>query len=360
MTPRPPSSSWVRAVVAGFLLLGAGCGKKGAGGGWGEMVVPVVVATAQEQAIEDIISAVGTLEANEHVDVRSEIDGTIASMEFEEGQRVTAGQVLVTFDQAKWRAALTEAQANLQMAESTRQRYAALLQTRAVSKQEVDQANATWAANQALVERLTAELEEATVTAPFAGIAGARLLSIGQFIPRGTTITILIDPDPMNVEFRLPERFLGQVRSGQLVKLDTAAYPDVPFTGDVYFIDPQVDDATRTVLIKATVPNPDGRLRRGMFANVALVAQVKKNAIVIPDIAVLHQGNLTFVYAIDAEQKAQRRTIRLGLRLPNQVEVVEGLQAGEQVVAEGHQKLHPGAKVAPRQPAPAEPPSNPT
>jgi membrane fusion protein (multidrug efflux system) len=313
----------------------------------------VVAATAQEQALEATIPSIGTLEADERVDVKSEIDGTIASIEFEEGQRVAAGQVLVRFDQAKLRASLAEAQANLQLAETTRQRYATLLQAKAVSQQEADQASAAWAANQALVERLTAELEEATIAAPFAGVTGARLLSVGQFIPRGTTITTLIDPDPMKLEFRLPERFLGQVRSGQPVKLETAAYPDVSWTGEVYFIDPQIDEPTRTVLVKAAVPNPDGRLRRGMFAQATLVLHVREDAVVIPETAVLHQGDLTFVYAIDVEQTAQMRPVKIGQRLADSVEVVEGLQAGEQVVAEGHQKLHPGAKVAPREPAPA-------
>ena len=351
----------LRGWLAGMLLFCAGCGKgkSGGGGGWAEMVVPVVAATAQEQAIEDTITAVGTLDANESVDVKSEIDGTIASIEFEEGEPVAAGDVLVTFDQAKWRAALAEAQANLRMAETTRQRYAALQQSRAVSKQEVDQVNATWAANHALVDRLTAELAEATVTAPFAGITGARLLSLGQFIARGTTITTLIDPDPVKVAFGIPERSLNAIRIGQQVTVHVAAYPDTPTTGAVYFVDPQVDDATRTVLVKATVPNPDGRLRPGMFAQVELIVGIHQHAVVIPETAVLYQGDLTFVYAIDDAQTAQMRPVKIGRRLSDVVEIASGVQAGEHVVTEGHQKLHPGAKVAPSQtpatPSPAPP-----
>lgn len=337
-----------RIVVSGVLLCTAGCGKK-SGGGWGEMVVPVVVAPAQQQAVQEVIEAVGTLAANERVDIKSETDGTIEAIRFAEGQPVEPGQVLVELEQTKLRAAWAEAVANLKMAESTRQRYVALLESRAVAQQEADQANATWAANQALVDRLTSELDDATIKASFGGIAGARLFSVGQFIARGTSITTLIDPDPMKLEFRIPERFLGQMKPQQAVNLETAAYPGTAFTGEVYFIDPQVDAATRTVLLKATVPNPQGQLRQGMFAKVQLVVQVKARAIVIPETALLHQGDLTFVYAIDGEQKAQRRPVKIGLRLANVVEVLEGLQEAEQVVVEGHQKLHPGAKVAPRQ-----------
>jgi len=330
----------------------AGCGKKDQGG-FGDMVVPVVAVSAERQAVEETIEAVGTLAANEDVDVKSETDGTIDAIHFDEGQQVKAGDVLVEIDQDKLRAALAEAQANLTMAEANRARYAALLTTGAVARQETDQAEATWAANKALVDRLAAELDDATITAPFDGVTGARLLSVGQFIPRGTSITTLIDPDPMKLEFRLPERFLGQVRLKQQVKLASAAYPDAPFTGEVYFIAPQIDPATRSVLLKATVPNPEGQLRHGMFVNVGLVMQVRENAVVIPETALLHQGELTFVYAVDGEQHAQMRPVTVGVRMADLVEITEGLQEREQVVTEGHQKLHPGAKVAPKPPEPA-------
>lgn len=342
-------------LVSAALLLAGGCGKKGGPGGWGEMVVPVVAAVVRQQPVEETLEAVGTLMANEQIDVKSEIDGTLETIHFQEGQAVKAGDVLVTLDQTKLRAALTEAEANLKMAESTRARYATLLETRAVAQQEADQAHATWAAQQALVERLQSELEDATIKAPFDGMAGARAVSMGQFVSRGTSLTMLVDPDPMKVEFRVPERFLGQIRQGQAVKLRTAAYGDEVFAGEVYFIDPQVEPATRTVLLKAAVPNPEGRLRQGMFTNVGLVLQVREHAVVIPETALLQQGDLSFVYVVDPDQKAQMRTVKVGTRLAEQAEIVEGLQAGERVVAEGHQKLHPGAKVAPREEAPAEP-----
>jgi membrane fusion protein (multidrug efflux system) len=348
---------WIGLIV---LLLMAGCGKKdgpgGAGGGRGGMAVPVVTARATRQVVEETIEATGTLTASEKVEIQSKADGVIEAILFQEGERVRAGQTLVKLDQAKRRADLTEAAAHLKMADATRQRYATLLSTGAVARQEADAAEADWAAHQARVERLTSELDDAMIRAPFAGITGARLLSLGQFIPKGTGITTLMDPDPMKVAFHVPERFLAQLTLQQAVKLKTAAHPQAAWVGEVYFIDPQVDAATRTVLLKATVPNPAGRLRPGMFAQVALVLQTRAQALVIPEIALLHQGKTTFVYAIGpeigTEQKAEMRPVKVGLRMPDSLEILEGLREGESVVVEGHQKLHPGAKVIPRVSAP--------
>lgn len=345
--------------AAALFLLGfaAGCGKPEAGGG--EMVMSVVAAPVRQQALEETIEAVGTLMADESVEIKGEADGTITAIHFQEGQQVKAGQLLVELDQSKLRASLEEAQANLKMAESTRQRYASLIQSRAVSQQEADQSEAAWAANKALAERLEAELKDATLEAPFDGIAGARMMSVGQYIPRGTAVTTVVDLDPMKLEFRIPERYMGQVRLKQPVKLETDAYPGAGITGEVYFINPIVDTDSRTVLLKAAVPNPDGRLRHGMFARAELIIEIKEKSVVIPETALLHQGDLTFVYAIDGEQKAQMRPVKVGLRLPGAVEIVEGLKAGEQVVAEGHQKLFPGVKVNSRQPDPAPAGTNP-
>lgn len=347
--------------VAMLIVLGlaTGCGKRDQASP-GDMTVSVVAVPAQQQAVEETLEAVGTLTANERVEIKSETDGTVEALHFEEGQQVKAGQLLVELDQAKLRAALAEAQANLTMAEATWQRYAALLQSGAVAQQEADQAQATLAAHHALAERLTAEMEDATITAAFEGVTGARLLSVGQFISRGTSITTLIDPDPMKLEFRIPERFLGQITLQQAVKISTAAYPDLSVVGAVYFIDPQIDPATRTVLLKARMSNPAGQLRHGMFAQVKLIVQVNEDAVVIPDTALLHQADHIFVYTIDGEQKAQMRPVTIGARLADSVEVIEGLQPGEQVVTEGHQKLYPGATVSPHPPQPAAGSPNPS
>jgi membrane fusion protein (multidrug efflux system) len=343
-----PLRKAIALAYIGLLVFATGCGKEDGGGGRGGMAVPVVTAPATRQVVEEMIEATGTLAANEKVEIQSETDGVIAAILFNEGEPVRAGQVLVRLDPAQRRANLTEAEAHLKMAETSRKRYTALLATGVVARQEADQAEAAWAAQQARVERLKSELDDAVIRAPFDGVTGARLPSLGQFIPKGTRITTLMDSDPMKVEFHIPERFLGQLALRQAVKMKTATNPEAT-TGEVYFIAPQVDATTRTVLLKATVPNPDGRLRQGMFAQVSLIRETREGAIVIPEIALLHQGETTFVYAVGAEQKAERRDVKVGLRMADSLEIVEGLQEGDLVVIEGHQKLHPGATVAPRE-----------
>ncbi|MBI4341903.1 MAG: efflux RND transporter periplasmic adaptor subunit [Candidatus Omnitrophica bacterium] len=338
----------VMPFIMAALVLAAGCGKKGQGGGWGDMVVQVVGFTAARQPIEETVSLVGTLYANEAVEIMSELDGTVDEIAFEEGQPVTKGQVLVLIDQQKLRASLAEVEARLQLADSTMQRYTALAESNAVSKQEIEKARAEYEAARASLALMHAQLEDATITAPFDGVVSSRQVSVGQLIMRGTRITSVVDPDPMKAEFHIPERYVGQVRPDQLVQLTVAAYPDVPFSGKVYFVDPRVDEATRTVLVKALVPNADGKLHTGMFANLKLVMQARKDALVIPEVALMVQGERTSVFVVGAEDKVEPRPVTTGVRLAGMVEVLDGVRAGETVIVEGLQKLGPGAKVSVR------------
>jgi membrane fusion protein (multidrug efflux system) len=344
-------------IAAGSIALAAaGCGGKG-GGPQGGMAVPVVAVKAASQPVAQTLSVVGSLEANEAVEVRAEIDGTIQAITFEEGQPVAKGQPLVQIDTSKLEASLAQAAANLTLAEATRRRYEGLIEAGAVSRQEFDQALATFSANEAAVALIREQLQDANIVAPFEGVIGGRQVSAGQYVTAGTPLTWLIDGDPMKVSFRVPERSLGQIAIDQEAQVSVDAYPKDVFAARVYFVDPVVDAATRTALIKALVPNPDGRLRPGMFADVTLTLDVRPDAVVIPETAVIHDDQRTSVFVVEQDQ-AQPRAVRLGRRLPGQVEILEGLAAGEVVVIEGIQKLGPGSKVMIRAPeaAPAATP----
>lgn len=332
------------SLIAGL----SGCQRSagpGGGGPPGGMVVNVVGVAAKQQPIQETISLVGSLEANETVEVKSEVDGAIEEILFTEGEAVRKDQVLVQIDRRKLEASLAEAEAQLKLAEGNRRRYEALVATRAVSQQEFDQAVMTHAASLAMVQLMREQVRDATITAPFDGLIGNRQVSVGQFISKGASLTFVVDSDPMKVAFRIPERYLGQVRPGQRVTVVVAAYPQQRFAGDVYFVDSQVDEATRAVLVKAAVPNPKGELLPGMFANVDLVLNVRSDAIVVPETALLFQGKTTSVFVVDAEQKAQSQPVTTGLRMPGLVEIATGVSAGQIVVTEGTQKLHPGAAV---------------
>ena len=343
MRQRTSAGMWAVIVVA----MAAGCGKPG-GGGPPQMAVPVVGVKALTQSVAQTLSLVGSMEANEVVEIKSEIDGTVEDIQFEEGQAVTAGQPLVQIDAHKLRATLAKAEADLTLAQATRQRYEQLVQAGAVSRQELDQVVATFGANKATVDLMKEELREASIDAPFEGVIGARLISVGQFVSRGASLTWLIDPDPMKAEFHVPERYIGQIRVDQPIQLATAAYPDQRFEGRIYFIDPQVDEATRTVLVKARLPNTDGRLRRGMFVDLKLTVGAREQAIVVPETALIFQGDLVSVYVVDQAQTVQPRQVTVGERMPGMVEITSGVAAGDVVIIEGTQKLRPGAKAAVR------------
>jgi len=327
----------------------AGCGKSGGpGGGPGERVVHVVGFRAVEQPVEERMSVVGTLAANESVELKSEVDGAIEEIGFEEGEPVTENTVLFRIDRRKLEASLAEAEANLKFAETTLDRYAALAQSRAVSQQEVDQARTAFEARRASVELMRAQLEDATVTAPFSGTMGSRLVSIGQYVTKGQLLTSLVDTSHMKVACDVPERFLGQLAQGQQVIVRVAAYPEETFRGTVYFVDPTVNPQMRTVLIKARLLNPEGRLRPGMFANLTVTTQVRKNAVVVPETALMLQGRTTSVFVVNDEGMVEARQVQAGVRLAGLVEIASGLAAGETVIIEGVQKVYPGAKVSVR------------
>lgn len=338
----------VSGILAGVCAM-SGCSSKGESSPAApEMVVPVVGFKARQQTVAEKISLVGTLEANEVVEIKSEIDGTVDDIGFEEGQMVKKGSPLFLIDQKKLQATLDQAQANLNLAETTLQRYETLIANGAISRQEYDQAKANAQINRAAVELGQAQLKEAMIEAPFDGVMGERMVSVGQFISKGTTLSALVSQDPMKAGFRIAERYLSQIKEGQTIEMRVAAYPQETFSGQVYFIDPQVDELTRTALLKARLANPEGKLRHGMFANLQLTVNLKENALVIPEAALVVKGDAVFVYAVSADNSVGLKPVKVGLRLPGLVEILEGLAAEETVVVEGYQKLAPGMKASVR------------
>lgn len=336
-----------------MILAASGCEKKKGddmASRMAGMSVNVVAVEAKKQPIEDKISLVGTMAANESVEIKSEIDGVVEEINFEEGQSVEKGQLLIAVDKSKLEASLAQAEASLKLAETTAKRYQGLIESQAISKQEFDQAQANLEAAKASADLVKAQLKDATIEAPFNGVMGKRLISIGQFITKGASITFLINQNPMKAEFRIPEKYLSRLKEKQTIEIVVAAYPEETFKGEVYFIDPQIDDLTRTALVKAYVPNTDGKLRVGMFANLDLIINVQQDAIVIPETALIPNGDAVSVFVIDAESKAEARPVEVGIRMAGSVEITSGLQAGEKVIIEGFQKLGPGSKVTPREP----------
>ena len=324
-----------------------GCKKPSppAGGGLaGGFAATAVLTEARREPVSETLSLVGTLAANEMVEIKSETDGTVEKILFQEGAPVKEGDLLIQLDESKFAPAVAEAEANFNLSRATYERNQQLFRDKLVSRQEFDQAAAILQANKASLDLKKRQSKDTHIHASFSGITGGRVVSPGQVISRNTTLTWLVDLDPVKVEVAVPERFLGQLKEDQAVELMVATFPGEKFRGELYFIAPQVDPATRTALVKAKIPNPSHRLKPGMFVNLDLTLRLKDNAVVIPEGAVWASGDRTLVYVVGTNDIAQIRPVTLGMRMPGSVEVVTGLQGGERIVAEGVQKVRPGGK----------------
>jgi membrane fusion protein (multidrug efflux system) len=295
--------------------------------------------------VTETLSLVGSIAANEVVEIKSETDGIVQEINFKEGERVEKGRLLVKLDETKLAAALAEGEANLKLSLANYERAKQLFQDKLISQQEYDQAASTHAVNEASVDLKRRQFKDARVYAPFAGIVGARQISPGQVITRATTLTWLVDLDTVKVEVTVPERFLRQIKVGQPLEFTVAAYPGEKFGGEVYFISPQIFEATRTAMVKARIANADAKLRGGMFAGMELTLQVRDSAIVIPEPALMSNGDNFSVFVVDTNSNAQIRPVEVGIRLAGKAEVTKGLNVGETVVVEGIQKLRPGGAV---------------
>ena len=310
----------------------------------------VVMLEARRQAVTESLSLVGTLTADEMIEIKSEVDGVVRQINFNEGEPVEQGRLLIQIDDGKLAASVAEAEANFKLSQANFERIRQLLKDRLVAPQEFDQTSATFDVNRATLELKRQLLKDTRIVAPFAGTTGARMVSPGQVIAKNTTLTWLVQMDPVKVEVNVPERFLNQLKLGQEIELNVASLPGRKFQGRVYFIAPQIDTNTRTALVKARIANPKQELRPGMFANLELALQIRDSAVVIPEVALMLSGERASIYVVDKEMTAHLRPIKTGVRLAGDVEIVSGLLAGEKVVVEGTQKLRPGAKVSPAPP----------
>ena len=313
--------------------------------GMGGFAMPVESYQVMARPLDVVIDSVGTLVANESVIIRPEIAGRITAITFQEGQPVAAGEKLFQIDDRLARAELKQASANLRLAQLEHERFRKLAGTGAATKRVADQAQANLGVAQANVDLAKTRLAYTEITAPFDGVVGLRKVSPGDYVQVGQELANFVSYDPMKVNFSIPETEAGKLQTGQQIAITVEALPGETFIGTLYALDPQLDVAGRSVSLRATIANPENRLKSGFFAHVALRVEQKPAALMIPENAVIPQGNQAFVYRIDAEDAANLVPVTLGVRLKGEVEVIEGLAAGDEVVTSGHMKLQPGAKI---------------
>jgi membrane fusion protein (multidrug efflux system) len=262
---------------------------------------------------------------------------------FRDGERVKRGQVLVQLDDAQARADVAEAEAAVTDSQAQFNRSRELLNTQVLSKAQYDQLEATLKADKARLAAAHARLEDTVIRAPFSGRVGLRRVSVGSLISPGAVITTLDDTSVIKLDFAVPENFVSSLREGLAVRAAAPAFPGRTFTGKVASIDSRVDMTTRSVTVRALLSNEDGALKPGMFLNVVL-ANDERDALIIPEEALSPESERQYVFVVN-DGKVERREVRIGGRRPGSVEIVGGLNVGEQVIVEGTQKVREGATV---------------
>jgi len=333
----------------GELAKGDSAGTGKAAGGIAVTVETAPVATAR---LQDDVVAIGTLRSNEAVVVRPEISGRITEIGFTEGSAVKKGQLLVALDSSVYAAEVQQAKANLALAETTFNRTTELERQKFVSATAKDQSLNGLRVAQANVALAEARLAKTQILAPFAGVIGIRQVSIGDYVKEGQDLVTLEDISSLKVDFRLPEVMLTDLRRGQAVEVTSDAFPNRTFTATLDAIDPLVDQNGRAVILRARLKNTDGQLRPGMFVRTRLILEERANALTVPEEALMPAGTEQFVYKV-VDGKVTRVKVKTGLRRGSQVEVVEGLQAGDVIVTAGQIKLREGAVVRTGPPATA-------
>lgn len=303
----------------------------------------VITAILSAEPIVDEIEALGTARANESIEIKPRIASVITRIRFKEGERVQAGDLLVELENSEIQANLGVAQASLSESRSIYERSRSLLNTQAISEAELEQLRATMQVGEATVEAARARLDNTLIRAPFAGRIGLRRVSPGGFVDTNTVITTLDDTDVIKLDFTIPEAFLAVISEDMEIVARSLVYPDRNFEGVVESVDTRLDPVSRSVQVRAVMPNPDNVLKPGMFLTVDLQRD-RGTLVVAPEEAIVPEGQSQYVFIVEGGI-ARKQQVVLGQRIPGAVVIVEGAKAGDIVVTEGTQKVRDGAPV---------------
>ena len=337
-----------RALILLLALLLSACGgaaQESAPRGEGGAAVPVTTTTVEPRQWNDTVAALGTVNARESITVTAKVSEIVQRVHFDSGDEVAAGAVLVTLSGNQQQASLLAAEAAANEAEQQYRRGAELVDQQLIARASIDTLRATRDAARANVAETRADIGDRTIRAPFAGVLGIRQVSTGALVTPGTPIATLDDIGAVYVDFPVPETRLAVVAPGQRVFGRSAAYPAVDFEGVVQTVDARVDPDTRAVTVRATFANPDRQLRPGMLMQVRL-EQRSREALMVPEIAVIQVGRDTFVYRVREDETVEQAPVVIGVRDSGLAEIVDGLEPGTRIVVDGTGKLRPGMRIA--------------
>ena len=317
---------------------GAEGGEGGGGGPPGGFAMPVEVAVARRDTVVDALQATGQIEALQSIELKPEIEGRVTAILIREGQAVAQGTPLFRIDDAELKAQVARAEADWDLANNALKRTRDLLAQNASSAADLEQAEATERSSRAQMDLLKVRQDRTTVRAPFGGVVGRRSVSLGDYVTTSSTLISLQTVDPQRATFQVPERYAEKLQQGQRVQIRVASLQNQEFTGIVDFVDPVVQLPARTILVKAQVPNRRRQLQSGMFIEARLATDMRPNAVLLPEEAIVPMQGANFVWVV-VEGKAARRQVGIGIRIPGFVEIRSGVDEGEQVVVGGMERI---------------------
>ncbi|WP_051908869.1 efflux RND transporter periplasmic adaptor subunit [Candidatus Odyssella acanthamoebae] len=299
------------------------------------------------------INTVGLLHANAEVTLRSEMAGRINEIRFKEGEEVQKGDALIMFEDADLRAEVESAQAELTLRQADFDRMTKLQLARIESVKKYDEAKAGFEAAKARLDKAQATLDKATINAPFDGIIGFIDIDPGSFVQTAQDLVKLVDTTPIYADFKIPEKHLHDIAVGQLAEIKLDGFPEEKFIATVEAIDSSVDPVSHSIAVRATIPNDDNKLRSGLYANVSLIIGEKPDALLVPESALVRDGNRELIYVVH-EGRAQLVPVVTGTRENAMVEIISNLREGLNVVTAGQVKLYSGKTVTSQGPKPED------
>lgn len=339
---KPSSSPSELAAMPSANAGGASAGNPAAGGP--AKPTAVEVAKVEKILLVDETQSVGSLRSNQGVMLRPEVGGRVSQVLFKDGQRVKKGQPLVQFDDQLPAAQLMQAKAELSIAQANHTRNQELVAQNFISKRSLDESEAALQVAQAKLALAQATLQRLKIVAPFDGVAGLRQINVGDYLKDGADMVNIEDIDAVLLDFRLAERFQTKIKPGQKAQVTFDALPGRKYTAIIQAIDPLIDANGRSVGIRGCIDNRQMQLRPGMFARVNAVFGSREDALVVPEEAIVPQGGRAFVVKVvpgpnKDELVSERVTVKIGLRQPGKVEILEGLTLDDTVVVAGQQRL---------------------
>jgi membrane fusion protein (multidrug efflux system) len=319
-------------------------GGQGSSGGESRSSLRVSTIVVASTPFSEVITSTGSMRAEESVELQAEINGKVVAINFTEGAHVKAGALLVKLNDADLRATRQRALKRKELATLREQRLAKLVKEGVTRQEEYDTAWNELQVQFAEIELAEAQIAKTEIRAPFSGVVGLRYVSEGAFVNAATRVATLQRLDQLKIDFSIPEKYAGRIKPGMPITF-TVAGGEQKFNGQIYAFDPRIDAGTRSVLLRALCPNPDGRLLPGAFANVELTLTQTKDAILIPAEAVIPGITDKNVFVM-SDGKASRRIVETGTRTASQVQILAGLKVGDVVITSGLQQMREGMPVS--------------